>query len=479
MSKKTKIVCTMGPNTDDENTLRSLMLAGMDVARFNFSHGDHEEQKRRMDMVKRLRRELDIPVAILLDTKGPEIRTCMLQNHKPVHIEDGSEFVFTTRNVSGDDHVVSVTYSRFPSELKLGDVILVDDGLLKFQVTDITDTDVHCKVLNGGVLSERKGINLPGISVHLPAITEKDKEDLLFGIEQEVDFVAASFIRSAEAVREIKEFMARNGGSDVHVISKIENEQGVENMDEIIEASDGIMVARGDMGVEIPIHQVPHIQKEMIRKCRDAFKPVITATQMLDSMIRNPSPTRAEVTDVANAILDGTDAIMLSGETAVGKYPVEAVRMMCEIAEETEKYFEYDKYAHDMVEDRDKSISNAVGFASVLTARGLHAKYIVTPSLKGFTSRIISKYHSQIPVIGMSPNESALRKMQLYWGVHPLPSTRISTEDSLIERSINILKTKGMVSSGDKIVITAGVVPSDEVQEASGHTNTMRVSLIN
>lgn len=478
MKKKTKIVCTMGPNTDNENLLKRLMLAGMDIARFNFSHGSYEEQKRRMDMVKKLRDELKIPVAILLDTKGPEVRTGLLKNHEPVTICDGEEFIFTTEHIEGDNKRVSITYEHLTYELRTGDVILVDDGLMKFEVKEIIDNDIICRVINGGILSERKGVNLPGISVNLPAITDKDKEDLLFGIEQEVDFVAASFVRSADAVREIKDFISKNGGKNIHVISKIENAQGIEKVDEIIEASDGIMVARGDLGVEIPAPQVPYIQKELIKKCRDAFKPVITATQMLDSMIRNPSPTRAEVTDVANAIMDGTDAIMLSGETAVGKFPVDAVKIMCEIAIETEKYFDYDRYMTEMPEYTDKDISNAVASASVLTAKGLNAKYIVTPSMAGFTARIISKYRPQIPVIGMSPNDTALRKMQLYWGVHPLHSTRITAEDSLIDRSINILKNLEYVKEGDTIVITAGVAPSDDVQEVSGHTNTMRVSLI-
>ncbi len=479
MKKKTKIVCTMGPNTEDENLLRELIIAGMDVARFNFSHGSLDDQKRRMDMLKRLRDELQIPVAILLDTKGPEIRTGFLKNHEPVTIEDGSEFTFTTKEIDGDSTIVTISYDNLPAELQVGNIILVDDGLLKFKVEKISGAEIVCSVINGGILYERKGVNLPGISVGLPAITEKDKEDLLFGIKQDIDFVAASFIRSADAVNEIKKFIIDNGGEGIHVISKIENAQGVENMDEIIEASDGIMVARGDMGVEIPAPEVPHIQKSMIKKCRDSFKPVITATQMLDSMIRNPSPTRAEVTDVANAILDGTDAIMLSGETAVGKYPIDTVKMMCEIAIETEKYFEYQKYINDMAEYKKQEISNAVGYASVLTAKGLNARYIVTPSISGFTTRIISKYHPMTPILGMSPNDSALRKMQLYWGVYPLHSTMMKTEDSLVERSINILKNLGYVEKDDTIVITAGVAPSDDVLEVSGLTNTMRVSLIN
>lgn len=479
MKKKTKIICTMGPNTDDEELLEKLILEGMDVARFNFSHGTYEEQKHRMDSLKKIRKKLGIPVAIMLDTKGPEIRTCLLENHKSVEILDGSTFTFTTRNILGNDKIVQITYENLPNELKVDDTILIDDGLLKFKVKEISGSEIICTTINGGTLSERKGVNLPGVNINLPAITQKDKEDLLFGIENDIDYVAASFIRSAEAVNMIRDFLKENGGENIHIISKIENAEGVNNMDAIIKASDGIMVARGDMGVEIPIEQVPHIQKIIITKCRSLFKPVITATQMLDSMIRNPSPTRAEVTDVANAILDCTDAIMLSGETAVGKYPIEAVRMMCKIALDTECFIDYDKSDASIYEIESDDVSKYVCYSSVLTAESLNAKYIVTPSISGFTSRIISKYHPKTPVIGMSPNESALRKMQLYWGIYPVSSIRMSSDSDLIERSINILKNNNYVEANDRIVITAGITPVDENQEVSGLTNTMRVSLIN
>jgi len=479
MKKKTKIICTMGPNTDDETLLEKLILAGMDVARFNFSHGTYDDQKRRMDSLKKIREKLGIPVAIMLDTRGPEIRTCLLENHEPVEIFDGSKFTFTTRNIDGNNEIVQITYENLPNELKVDDIILIDDGLLKFKVDKISDTEIICTTINGGILSERKGVNLPGISINLPAITEKDKEDLLFGIQNDIDYVAASFIRSSEAVNMIRKFLDDNGGKNIHIISKIENAEGVNNLDAIIEASDGIMVARGDMGVEIPIEKVPHIQKDIIAKCRNMFKPVITATQMLDSMIRNPSPTRAEVTDVANAILDGTDAIMLSGETAVGKYPVDAVKMMCEIALETESFMDYDESDIYIYAIEPEDVSKSVCYSSVLTAERLNAKYIVTPSISGYTTRIISKYHSVTPVIGMSPNEGSLRKMQLYWGVYPLPSTRMSSDSDLIERSINILKNLNFVNTNDRVVITAGITPADENQEVSGLTNTMRVSLIN
>lgn len=477
MKRKTKIICTMGPNTDDEKIMKDLILAGMDVARFNFSHGGYEDHTRRMNSLKKYRDELGIPVAMMLDTKGPEIRTCMLEDHKPVTIADGSEFVFTTKEILGNEEIVQVTYEDLPSELKKDDIILIDDGLLKFKVKEIKGTEIICDVINGGVLSESKGVNLPGIKVHLPAITQKDKEDLLFGIKNDIDYVAASFIRSADAVRQIRDFLDENGGKEIQIISKIENDEGVANMDSIIEASDGIMVARGDMGVEIPIEKVPYIQKSMIAKCQRLFKPVITATQMLDSMIRNPTPTRAEATDVANAILDGTDAIMLSGETAVGKYPIDTVKTMCEIALETESYMDYDNINLMKYNNDNQDVSKLVCYSSVLTAKQLNAKYIVTPSISGFTSRIVSKYHPLTPVIGMSPNESTLRKMQLYWGVYPIASTMLSETD-LIERSINILKNLGYVEKNDRIVITAGINTADDVHEVGGITNTMRVSLI-
>lgn len=476
--KKTKIICTMGPNTEDEQLLKRLVEAGMDVARFNFSHGSYEDHKRRMDKVKRVREETGVPIALMLDTRGPEIRTGLLKNGKSVEIQDGAEFIFTTKEIEGDSKRVSVTYENLHNELKKGDIVLVDDGLLKFEVMKIQGTEIICHTIHGGVLFMRKGVNIPNVKINLPAITQKDKEDILFGIEQDIDYIAASFIRSASAVLEIKAFLKEHHAEHIDVISKLENAQGVDNMEEIIAASDGIMVARGDMGVEIPVEKVPHIQKQLIQKCKEQFKPVITATQMLDSMIRNPSPTRAEVTDVANAIYDGTDAIMLSGESAVGKYPVESVEMMREIAEETEQYIEHEKYLNGISIDANRDISKAVGYASVLTAKRLHAKYIVTPSISGFTTRIISKLHPGTPIIGMSPNAASLRKMQLYWGVYPLASTMMQSESDLVERSINILKNLDYVHHDDRIVITAGIVAADSNHEVGGLTNTMRVAMI-
>lgn len=331
--KKTKIICTMGPNTNDRNLMKALAENGMDVARFNFSHGDYEEQKMRLDMLKSVREELDLPIAALLDTKGPEIRTGVLKDGKKVTLKEGQTYTLTTDDIIGDETMGHITYERLHEDVKAGNKILIDDGLIELDVVEVNGNNIVCTVVNGGELGEKKGVNVPNVKVKLPALTEKDKADILFGIEQGFDFIAASFVRTAAAILEIKEILSEHG-SNMAVIAKIENAEGIENLDAIIEASDGIMVARGDMGVEIPAQEVPYIQKMIIEKCNVACKPVITATQMLDSMIRNPRPTRAEVTDVANAVYDGTDAVMLSGETAMGKYPVEALSMMASIVDE-------------------------------------------------------------------------------------------------------------------------------------------------
>ena len=329
--KKTKIICTMGPNTNDRELMKKLVKNGMDIARFNFSHGDHEEQKARMDMLKAIREEVGKPVAILLDTKGPEIRTGLLKDGKKVNLEEGQTFTLTTEKIEGDEKRVSITYDGLAEDVEIGKTILIDDGLIELKVKNITDTDIICTVINGGELGQRKGVNVPNVPVRLPALTQKDREDIIFGVEQGVDFIAASFVRSAEGVLEIKALLKECNAPHIPIIAKIENAEGIKNIDEILHCADGIMVARGDLGVEIPAQEVPYLQKLLIQKCNDNYKPVITATQMLDSMIRNPRPTRAEVTDVANAVYDGTDAVMLSGETAQGKYPLEALQMMVEI----------------------------------------------------------------------------------------------------------------------------------------------------
>ena len=474
--KKTKVVCTMGTNTNDRELMRKLIQNGMDVARFNFSHGDHEEQKGRMDMLKELREEEHATTAILLDTKGPEIRTGVLKDGKKIKLETGKTFTLTTEDIVGDENKVSITYKGLAEDVSEGKIILIDDGLIGLKVIGKTDKEIHCEIINGGELGEKKGVNVPGVPVRLPAITEKDKEDIKFGAEQGIDFIAASFVRNAECILEIKAYLKSLGAPYIPIIAKIENEEGISNIDEIIRAADGIMVARGDLGVEIPAEELPYLQKMMIQKCNDQFKTVITATQMLDSMMRNPRPTRAEVTDVANAVYDGTDVVMLSGETANGKYPVEALKMMAHIVEETESHMNGDFYEKRTVSDDNRhNISNAVSYASVATAQSLDAAVIIAPSISGYTARMLSKWHPSTKLVGMSPSISAVRKMMLYWGVTPFQAKRAESTDTLIENSIDILKENGIVKTGDIAVVTAGVVDYARRHEPAASTNIMRV----
>ena len=473
--KKTKIICTMGPNEDDRQVMMDLAKNGMDIARFNFSHGTHEEQKERLDRLKSVREELDMPIAALLDTKGPEIRTGLLKDGKKVLLEEGKPFTLTTKSIEGDEKICHINYSGLAEDVSAGNRILIDDGLIELRVESVEGSEIHCVVINGGELGQRKGVNVPNVKIKLPALTEKDKEDIWFGIEQGFDFIAASFVRNADAIIEIKQMLSV-AGSNIKVIAKIENEEGIENLDAIIEASDGIMVARGDLGVEIPAEKVPYLQKTIIRKCNEACKPVITATQMLDSMIRNPRPTRAEVTDVANAVYDGTDVVMLSGETAMGKYPVEALKMMVQIVMEAESHLDYSAYqARNISADNRKNISNAVCFASVSTAYDLNAKVIVAPSISGFTARLLSKYRPSAKIIGLSPNASAVRQMQIYWGVTPFVARRAESTDILIASSVDLLKEKKILVSGDLAVVTAGVVNYETRHEPALHTNIMRI----
>ena len=460
--KKTKIVCTMGPNTNDKNIMLELAKNGMDVARFNFSHGDYAEHQSRLEILKEVRKELDRPVAALLDTKGPEIRTGVLKDGKKVSLKEGQTFTLTTREIVGDETITHINYSGLNEDVAAGNKILIDDGLIELKVQEVVD-------------GEKKGVNVPNVKIKLPALTEKDKEDIRFGIKQGFDFIAASFVRTADCIREIKEMLDAEG-SAIKVIAKIENAEGIENLDEIIAVADGIMVARGDMGVEIPAQEVPHIQKEIIRKCNEACKTVITATQMLDSMIRNPRPTRAEVTDVANAVYDGTDAVMLSGETAMGKYPIDALKMMVSIVEETEAYLDYSAYRRRKVtEENMKNISNAVCSASVSTAHDIGADYIIAPSITGFTSMMLSKWRPAARIIGMSPSTTTVRQMMLQWGVTPVWSRRAESTDELIENSLEELKSGNVINSGDLAVITAGIVTYARRHEAATATNIMRV----
>lgn len=476
--KKTKIVCTMGPNTDNREIMRALALNGMDVARFNFSHGDHAEHKHRLEILESVREELGIPIASLLDTKGPEIRTGKLKDGKKVTLKEGDLYTLTTEEIVGDETRGYINYAGLAEDVKPGDRILIDDGLIELHVREVNGTDIVCRIENGGELGEKKGVNVPGVRVKLPALTDKDKEDIRFGVDAGFDFVAASFVRNADAIREIREILDEKG-SAMQIIAKIENEEGIENIDSIIEASDGIMVARGDMGVEIPAEKVPHIQKMIIRKCNLACKVVITATQMLDSMIRNPRPTRAEVSDVANAVYEGTDAVMLSGETAMGSYPIEAVRMMSQIAEESEKYLDYMFYQRRKVSAENlRNISNTVCYSSVATASDLEAPVIVAPSVSGFTTRMLSKWRPKALIAGLSPSMTVVRQMQLYWGVKPFHAKRAESTDALLFASVELLKEKGIVKEGEIVVATAGVVTRANRHEPVADTNIMRVIVV-
>ncbi len=476
--KKTKIVCTMGPNTDNREIMRELALNGMDVARFNFSHGDHAEHKHRLEILESVREELGIPIASLLDTKGPEIRTGKLKDGKKVTLKEGDLYTLTTEEIVGDETRGYINYAGLAEDVKPGDRILIDDGLIELHVREVNGTDIVCRIENGGELGEKKGVNVPGVRVKLPALTDKDKEDIRFGVDEGFDFVAASFVRNADAIREIREILDEKG-SAMQIIAKIENEEGIENIDSIIEASDGIMVARGDMGVEIPAEKVPHIQKMIIRKCNLACKVVITATQMLDSMIRNPRPTRAEVSDVANAVYEGTDAVMLSGETAMGSYPIEAVRMMSQIAEESEKYLDYMFYQRRKVSAENlRNISNTVCYSSVATASDLEAPVIVAPSVSGFTTRMLSKWRPKALIAGLSPSMTVVRQMQLYWGVKPFHAKRAESTDALLFASVELLKEKGIVKEGEIVVATAGVVTRANRHEPVADTNIMRVIVV-
>lgn len=476
--KRTKIVCTMGPNSNDKEVVKQLALSGMDVARFNFSHGDHQEHLGRLKILESVREELDLPIAALLDTKGPEIRTGRLKDGKNVILKEGETYVLTTEEMTGDEKKGYINYAGMADDVKTGDKILIDDGLIELEVVEIKKPEIICRVNNGGDLGEQKGVNVPKVKIRLPALTDKDKEDICFGIEAGFDFLAVSFVRNAAGIREIRQILEENSSS-MAIIAKIENQEGIENIDEIIEISDGIMVARGDMGVEIPEEKVPYIQKMIIRKCNEACKVVITATQMLDSMIRNPRPTRAEVTDVANAVYDGTDAVMLSGETAMGRYPVEAVKMMSQIVEDSEKHLDYASYQKRKVSDENlRNISNAVCYASVATAYDLGAEVIVAPSVSGFTTRMLSKWRPHALIAGLSPSMSAVRQMQLYWGVKAFHAKRADSTDVLLYSSIELLKQKEIVKAGDIVVATAGVVTYANRHSPAADTNIMRVAVV-
>lgn len=467
--RKTKIICTLGPATDPPEVLRELMLEGMDVARFNFSHGTHGEQKKRFEMLKKMRSELGLPVAAILDTKGPEIRLGNLKGGKAV-LKEGQEFVLTTKEVEGDENRASITYRNLSSDLKPGGRVLIDDGLIEMEAVEVTKEEIRCRVINGGVISDKKGVNVPDAMLSMPYISEKDYEDIVFGVENGFDFIAASFVQNAENIKEIRRILSEHECNSINIIAKIENRQGVENIDEIIAAADGIMVARGDMGVEIPLEEVPSIQKMIITKVYMAGKQVITATQMLDSMIKHPRPTRAEATDVANAIYDGTSAIMLSGETAAGAYPVEALKTMVKIALRTEADIDYWSRFKQRTPLLNPDITNAISHATCMTAADLNAAAIVTVTQSGFTGRMISKYRPACPIISCTTSEGRSRQLNLSWGVTPLVIGMESIPDALFEKALDAAEAAGIVKQGELVVITAGVPLG-----VSGTTNLIKV----
>ena len=465
----------MGPRTMDKIILKELIAGGMNVARFNFSHGSYEEHAERIALVRQVSEQLGIPVALMLDTKGPEIRTGLLKDGKKVSLEQGKEFTLYTEEREGDETGCSITYQQLVYDVRKGDTILIDDGLIGLEVQRVSADKIECIIKNGGELGERKGVNVPNVKIHLPGVTQKDREDILFGIEQGVDYIAASFVRNSDCIMDIREILEDNHGRDIGIIAKIENAEGVENIDEILDAADGIMVARGDLGVEIPADQVPHIQKKIINKCNRKCKPVVTATQMLDSMIRNPRPTRAEAGDVANAIYDGSDAIMLSGETAMGKYPVEAVRMMAKIAETTEAHLDYSNLQKLNKKQRKKDISMAVGFASVSTAEILKASCLVVPTMTGYTARMISSLRPKTPIYAISPSEQAVRRMQLYWGVYAMPGETEDSKRHMITNSMKIILRRKLIKKGELAVFTAGDPATNMVSGRGRSTNVMQV----
>ncbi len=471
--KKTKIVCTLGPASSNEAVFKELVQNGLNVARLNFSHGTHESHYENIQMIKSVRTELKEPVAIMLDTKGPEIRTGLFKD-KTVLLKKDEEFILSTRDVMGDETICSVSYKNLANEVEEGYKILIDDGLVALEVLEIIDgTDIRCKILNGGEISNYKGVNVPYVDIKLPSLTERDIEDIKFGIEHDVDFLAVSFIRSAEDVYAVRKVLEENGGEHIDIISKIENSKGVKNIDEIIEISDGIMVARGDLGVEIPIEEVPIVQKEIIAKCNNAGKPVITATQMLDSMIRNPRPTRAEATDIANAIYDGTDAIMLSGETASGKYPVEAIKTMARIAEKTESNLDYDAMFLKRTNSKVKDVTFAVSHATVTTANDLNASCILTATASGFTAKKIAALRPKATIVAACNRNQIRRKLSIIWGVYTIDILKHDNIEQIFTASIETAIREDYVNSGEILVFTAGVPVG-----VAGATNLMRVHLV-
>lgn len=472
MVRKTKIICTIGPKTEDETVLRELMLAGMNVARLNFSHENYEAHERRIKLIKALREELNLPIAIMLDTRGPEIRIKTFENSKVV-LEKGQKFTLTTEDIVGNNERVSITFKKLPLCVKPDTAILLNDGLIELKVLSVTKTEIVCAVVEGGVLSNNKSINIPNCHIEMPYLSKKDEEDLLFGIKQDVDYIAMSFVRSADDVKEVRNLLNRNGGEEIEIIAKIENHEGVNNIDDILRYSDGIMVARGDMGVEIPFEQLPSIQKNIIKKCFRAGKKVITATQMLESMIHAPKPTRAEISDIANAVFDGTSAIMLSGETAVGDYPLQTLKTMASIASYAESTINYKKN-FSALEMEIKNISDAVSHATCAAAMDLNAAAILVVTQSGLTARMISSFRPGPPIIAVTTSKKVFHKLSLSWGVVPALGTMQENTDLLFAHAIDCAKKTGIVKKGDIVVITAGVPVG-----VSGNTNILKIEHVN
>ena len=473
MLRKTKIICTLGPAVDNEDMLRALIRTGMNAARFNFSHGSHEEHLNRLNLLKSVRDSMGRPVAAILDTKGPEIRIRSFET-KSISLEAGDSFTLTTREVQGNGSLVSVTYPELHKEVSVGQEILIDDGLVALKVEEINGQDIRCVVENGGALSANKSINIPGVHIHLPALTEKDVSDIRFGVENDFDFIAASFVRRAADVQAVREVLDRFGGQEVRIIAKIENQEGVDNIDEILEAADGIMVARGDLGVEIPAAKVPILQKQIIRKGLQAGKPVITATQMLDSMMRNPRPTRAEVSDVANAVFDGTSCVMLSGETAGGKYPLEALTAMVNIVEEAEQSIHYWRQFEKRRVIPASNINDAITHTCCLTAKDLEAKAILAATNSGRTARMICRFRPACPVAALTMHEKVRRQLAICWGVIPFLTGEVTSTDRIFSLSAEVALKERLVQNGDTVVITAGV-PLGK----SGSTNLIKAAIVN
>ena len=458
MLRKTKIVATMGPSVDEVRVMRELLIAGMNIARFNFSHGTYEEQRGRIDMLREAARSVGIPVAVLLDTQGPEIRTGVIRGGGTIDLQRGATIVLTTDTIEGDEHLLSVSYQNLPYEVQPGGYIFVADGLIRLEVSDVRDNRIHCIVRSGGTVGSRKNVNVPGVKTSLPAVTEKDVADIEFGVSMDIDFIAASFIRKASDVREVQALVDR-AGAPVRIIAKIEDEEGLANISDITQTAHGVMVARGDLGVQLETEQIPIAQKRIIRVCNHLNKPVITATQMLDSMIQNPKPTRAESTDVANAIFDGTDAVMLSGETANGKYPIESVQTLHDIAIEVERSAEYIERGKQYFSFHHSStdIGDAVTRAAYVVATDVEAEAIVAPSLRGNSPRMLSKYRPKQPVIAVTTSESVHRQLLLHWGIYPLLSDYVNDADSMIQNALRLALQHGYVKRGDKVVTAAGI----------------------